>query len=86
MGPLSGLAGAYQLVLIAYIIFAWVPRPPEGLQPAARFVRRLVDPLLTPLRRVLPPLRLGGVALDLSILLLFFAVGILQFIFQLMGL
>lgn len=86
MRPVSTLLGAYQLVLIAYVIIAWVPRMPEPLQPAATFVRRLVDPLLTPLRRVMPPLRIGGVGLDLSILVLFFGVSILIAIFQAQGL
>lgn len=86
MRPISTLLGAYRLVLIAYVIIAWVPRMPEPLQPVAAVVRRLVDPVLAPLRRVLPPLRLGGVALDLSILVLFFAVSILEAVFALRGL
>lgn len=73
------LLQAYVLVLIAYVIVAWVPRMPEPLQPAARGVQAVVDPLLRPLRRVLPPLRLGGVGIDLSILVLFFGVQILIF-------
>lgn len=77
MGIVILLLQAYVLVLIAYVIIAWVPRMPEPLQPAARFVRGLVDPLLTPLRRVMPPLRIGGVGLDLSILVLFFGIQIL---------
>jgi len=84
--PISTLLGAYQLVLIAYVIIAWVPRMPEPLQPAASGIRRIVDPVLTPLRRVMPPLRLGGVGLDLSILVLFFGVAILGAVFAGMGL
>lgn len=86
MRPISTLLGAYQLVLIAYVIIAWVPRMPEPLQPAASGIRRIVDPVLTPLRRVMPPLRLGGVGLDLSILVLFFGVAILGAVFAGMGL
>lgn len=86
MRPISTLLGAYQLVLIAYVIAAWVPRMPEPLQPATRVVGRLVDPLLAPLRRLMPPLRLGGVGIDLSIIVLFFAVAILQGIFAAQGL
>ncbi len=71
------LLRAYILVLIAYVIIAWVPRMPEPLRPAARGVQAMVDPLLKPLRRVMPPLRLGGIGIDLSILVLFFGVQIL---------
>ena len=86
MGPISFVLGAYRLVLIVYVIIAWVPRMPEPLQPAARLVRRVVDPVLAPLRRVMPPLRIGGVALDLSILVLFFVVSILEAVFAARGL
>lgn len=86
MGPISGLLQAYNLVLIAYVIVAWVPRMPEPLQPVARGLRAIVDPVLTPLRRVIPPLRIGGAALDLSILVLFFAVSILAAVFAARGL
>lgn len=86
MRPISTLLGLYRLVLIAYVIIAWVPRMPEPLQPVAGVIRRLVDPLLAPLRRVMPPLRLGGVGLDLSILVLFFGVSILEAVFSMRGL
>lgn len=86
MRPISTLLGAYRLVLIAYVIIAWVPRMPEPLQPVANGIRRVVDPVLAPLRRVIPPLRLGGVGLDLSILVLFFGVSILEAVFSLQGL
>lgn len=86
MRPISTLLGAYRLVLIAYVIVAWVPRMPVPLQPAARGIRKIVDPVLAPMRRVIPPLRLGGVGLDLSILVLFFAVSILETVFRLQGL
>ncbi len=64
----------YLIVLLVYVVFSWVPRLPEPLVPLQLGVRRLVDPLLAPLRRVIPPLRIGGVALDLSILVLFFGI------------
>lgn len=76
----------YLIVLLAHVIFSWVPRPPEPLMPFVLGIRRLVDPVLAPIRRVLPPLRLGGVALDLSIILLFFAVRILMSITSRLGL
>lgn len=86
MRPVSTILGAYRLVLIAYVIVAWVPRPPEALQPVIRFIQRLVDPVLAPLRRVMPPLRIGGIGLDLSILVLFFGISILEAVFLNQGL
>jgi YggT family protein len=70
--------GAYQLVLLAYVVLSWVPRPPEPLFPVIRVIRALVDPIIVPMRRVIPPAQLGGVALDLSIIVLFVILVILR--------
>lgn len=67
-----------QFVLLLHVVFSWVPRPPEPLMPFVLGIRRLVEPAAAPIRRALPPLRIGGVGLDLSILVLFFAIIILQ--------
>lgn len=77
-GILCWLVQLYWLVLLAHVIFSWVPRPPEPLVPVVRGVRGLVEPVAAPLRRVMPPLNLGGIALDLSILVLFFAVYLVR--------
>jgi YggT family protein len=83
---ISTLLGLYFYVLLAHVIFSWVPRPPEPIMPFVIGVRKLVEPVAAPIRRVLPPLRIGGIALDLSILVLFFGVSILQGVFRSMGL
>jgi len=77
-GVLCLLLQIYWFVLLLHVIFSWVPRPPEPIVPFVLGVRRLVEPVAAPVRRVLPPLRLGGVGLDLSILVVFFAVIVLQ--------
>ena len=77
-GIICWLLGAYLLVLIAHVIFSWVPRPPEPLLPVVAGVRALTEPLLSPMRRVIPPVRLGGAALDVSILIVFFGLSLLQ--------
>ncbi len=68
----------YWIILIARVILSWVPSLPEPVLPVARFVRTATDPLLLPLRGLLPPLQLGGIALDLSIIVLFFFVSIVR--------
>jgi YggT family protein len=42
------------------------------------FLSRLVEPVLRPIRRVIPPLRLGGAALDLSPLILIVGISLLN--------
>ena len=83
--PVTFLLNAYWWVLLLHVIFSWVPRPPEPIVPFVLGVRRLVEPVAAPIRRVLPPLRLGGIALDLSILVLFFGVSILRSITRSIG-
>lgn len=77
-GPLSTLLTVFWFILLLHVIFSWIPRPPEPIVPFVIGVRRIVEPLAAPLRRVIPPLRLGGVALDLSIIVLFLALMILR--------
>ncbi len=83
---ISFLLELYWWVLLLHVIFSWVPRPPDPIIPIVLGVRRLVEPIVAPLRRVIPPLRLGGIALDLSIIVLFIGVRILIGVFRNAGL
>ena len=79
MGVVCGLLLAYFLVLLLRLVLSWFPLQPDGI--AAQFFGltiTLTEPVLGPLRRVLPPLRLGGVALDLSPIVAFIALRILR--------
>ncbi|AGP30590.1 YggT family protein [Corynebacterium terpenotabidum] len=53
----------------------WAPSRGFALVAEPLFV--LTDVVVKPLRRLIPPVRLGGVALDVSILVLFFGLSIL---------
>jgi YggT family protein len=41
-------------------------------------VRALTEPILAPVRRIVPPLRVGGVGIDLSFILVFVAIILLR--------
>lgn len=77
-GLLDTAIGLYTWIVIAWVVFSWVPNPPEGLRPLVRGVASLVEPVVAPIRRVLPPLRFGGVALDLSALVLLLGLNLLR--------
>ena len=68
----------YLIILIVRIVLSWVPSLPEPVLPLARGVRAVTDPVLTPLRGLLPPVRVGAGAIDFSPILLFFGISILQ--------
>jgi YggT family protein len=73
----------YLLILIVRMIFTWIQTfsrswtPTGFLLVVAESVFTLTDPPLRFLRRYIRPLRIGSVALDLSFMVLFFAVLIL---------
>ena len=55
----------YIIAFFARILLSWVPVPPGGLTATlGGFLYTITDPLLRPLRRIIPPLRLGAVGLD----------------------
>lgn len=80
---LSIVLWAYLLVMIARLIFDYIRIFARNWQPRgvvllfAEFVYTLTDPPLRFLRRFIPPLRLGGVSLDLSFLVLIIVLQIL---------
>ncbi len=51
--------------------------------PVRRFydlMSRLIEPVLRPIRNVIPPLRIGGAALDLSPLVLIIGIQVISFV------
>ena len=73
----------YLVVLIGRMIFSWVQvfardwRPKGIILVLAEAIFTVTDPPLKFLRRFIPPLRIGMVALDLSFMVLFIVVLIL---------
>jgi len=67
---LAGLVEAFVVVLIVRALLSWFPvRPGSPLVPVQRALALVTEPVLRPIRRILPPVRAGGMAIDLSILL-----------------
>ncbi len=72
----------YLLVLIGRLVFDWIRifarewRPRGAALVAAEPIYTMTEPPLRMLRKVIPPLRLGGVSVDLSFMVLFFVVYI----------
>ena len=62
----------YLLIVLIRIIMSWIP-PTPGTTYAQIFevFDRLTEPVLAPIRAVLPPVRLGAAALDLSPIVVF---------------
>jgi YggT family protein len=60
----------FYYLILARVIFSFIPLNPYDtghiLNQVRRWVYRLTEPFLGPLRRVIPPVRLGAGYLDLS--------------------
>ena len=72
----------FLVLLIARLVFDYIQmfarswRPSGPLLVVAELIYTVTDPPLRALRRVIPPLKLGQVSLDLSFLVLFVLVYI----------
>ena len=81
-GIVGFLLWLYLLLLIGRLVFDWVQffardwRPRGVLLVLAEVIYSATDPPLRALRRLIPPLSLGQVHLDLAFIILFFAVTI----------
>ena len=69
-----------RLIMDYVMMFARSFRPSGVLAAGLEVAYSVTDPPLRALRRVLPPLRLGSVAVDLAFMVLFFAAVILLYI------
>ncbi|MEQ8716050.1 MAG: YggT family protein [Acidimicrobiales bacterium] len=69
----------YIIAVFARIILSWFPLDPDGpIATVAGFLYMVTDPVLTPLRRMIPPIRMGGMGLDLSPTIVLFGLFFLQ--------
>jgi YggT family protein len=77
---IRAILGLIQVVLIVYVVISWlfafdiVSRRNQFVYSVFEFTRRLSDPILRPLRRLIPPI--AGV--DLSVLVLLLVLWLLQ--------
>ncbi|MGH8898726.1 MAG: YggT family protein [Egibacteraceae bacterium] len=78
---LCAVVTIYFIILLIRIVLSWVPALPDPVEPLARGVRAVTDPLLVPLRGVIPPVQVGAAALDLSPIVIFVVIAILQRLF-----
>jgi YggT family protein len=83
-GVIDFVLWAALLILITRIVLDWVQMLSRSWRPSGvvlvlcELIYSITDPPLRAVRRVLPPVRLGMIALDLSPLVLFIAIYLLQ--------
>ncbi len=83
VGVLIWLINVYLIILIARLVIDWIQvfardwRPRGPLAVVCEGVFTATDPPLRALRKVMPPVRLGSVSLDLSFIVLMIGLSLL---------
>jgi YggT family protein len=78
-GVLILILQIYFYAVLAWVILSWIPTSSD--HPLGRvnvFLDRIIYPVILPLRRVIPPLRLGGGMLDLTPIVLLIGIQLLM--------
>jgi YggT family protein len=72
----------FELLLVARVVVDWVgvlaPAGGARLSGVRRFTHGLTEPVIGPVRRALPPLRAGGISIDLAFTAVFLGVVVLR--------
>ena len=67
MDAICLLLSVYLIAVFARILMSWFPiSPGTGLATVYSFLFTITEPILGPLRRAIPPVRVGMAAIDLS--------------------
>lgn len=73
MRLLYGILNLYELIIFARVILSWVNADPYN--PIVRFIHDITEPVLAPIRQLLPTERIG---LDLSPLVVILIIQLIQ--------
>ena len=65
---LNFIVSAYTIVIVFRVILSWIQIP--SLYPVAVIVYKLTEPLLKPIRKYVPPHKMGGLDVSPMILLI----------------
>ena len=79
MGLVCTLLFLYFIAIFARILLSWFPvTPGTFLAQVNSALYTVTEPVLGPLRRAIPPVRLGAMALDLSPLIVILGLQLLR--------
>lgn len=79
MEILCTILGLYVIVVLVRIVLSWFPIPRDSaMEGVASVLWAVTEPVMAPVRAILPPVRLGGMALDLSPIVVILGLQILR--------
>ncbi|MEY2437595.1 MAG: YggT family protein [Acidimicrobiaceae bacterium] len=78
MGLLCTALQLYVLLIFLRIVLSWFPVTPDtAMASVAGALIAVTEPVLGPVRRALPPVRMGGMGLDLSPIIVVFGLQLI---------
>lgn len=78
MGIVRLILQLYMLAILVRIVLSWFPIGSNSpIAPVNSFLFSITEPVLGPIRRAIPPVRIGGFGLDLSAIIVLLALQIL---------
>ena len=73
------ILNVFLFALLGRIVLSWFPPSGPGALDTIRMTLfRITEPVLAPIRNLIPPVRLGGMGLDLSPLIVFLIIEVLS--------
>ena len=66
MEALCLFLGLYRIILQATVILSWIHAPHDALRPVVAFIYAITEPILRPIRPLIPPLRVGAAKVDVT--------------------
>ncbi len=73
MQLICNILSIYEVILIVRILFSWIR--PNRSHPVIEWVYKLTDPVLEPVRKLLP---MKGMGIDFSPIVVFLIVGLIK--------
>lgn len=76
---ICGLLSLYLFAIFGRVLLSWFPLNPNGaMATVAGFLYTVTDPVMNPVRRMLPTARFGSMALDFSPIVVIFGISIIR--------
>jgi len=73
------ILNVFLFILVVRVVLSYIPAPSGSvLVPITRFFEALTEPVLRPVRHFVPPLRVGGAAVDLSPIIVWIVILIVR--------
>ena len=73
LASLRAFIGLYEVILLARCVVSWIA-PGNYYQQPFKFLYDMTEPLLGPVRRVIPPIGM----LDISVMVVFFGLEVIK--------